>query len=188
MINDKRLTAEELMTYYLVEDPTMFIFLGILIEAVLGIALFRTGRGFLIWIMLGVLVVCLTGIIGQRFIITERKRVVQTLDGIVVALEANDVEKTLTYLEPEAAHSRERARWALGRVEVQSASYRKLDVQINMLTSPPTAKVQFFGLINYRDRRGEIPYNNYASNFTINLRKHGDRWLVQEHQEENEYR
>jgi hypothetical protein len=174
------------MMYYLVEDPTMFIFLGIVIEAVLGIVLFRTGRGFLVWIMLGVLVLCLTGIIGQRFIITERKRVVQTLDGIVAALEANDVNRVLSYLEPEATHSRQRAQWALGRIEVQNTSYRRLDVTINNLTSPPTAQATFFGLINYRDRRGEFPYNNYASNFTLNLRKHGDRWLVEEHQEENE--
>jgi hypothetical protein len=174
--------------YYLVEDPTMFIFLGILIETALGIALFSTGRGFLLWIMLGVLLVCLTGIIGQRFIITERKRVIQTLDGVVAALEANDVEKVLSYLEPDAAHSRERARWALGRVEVQNASYRRLDVNINMLTSPPTATVSFLGLIGYKDRKGEMPYNNYASTFNINLRKHGDRWLVEEHTEENEYR
>jgi hypothetical protein len=176
------------MMYYLLEDPTLFIFLGIVIEAVLGIVLFRTGRGILLWMMLGVLLVSLTCIIGQRFIITERKRVIQTLDGIVAALEANDVDRVLSYLEPEAAHSRERARWALGRVEVTNASYRKLEVNLNMLTSPPTATVSFFGLIGYRDRRGELPYNNYASNFTINLRKHGDRWLVEEHTEENEYR
>jgi ketosteroid isomerase-like protein len=138
--------------------------------------------------MLGVLVVCLTGIIGQRFIITERKRVIQTLDGIVAALVANDVDRVVSYLTPEATHSRERARWALGRVEVQSASYRKLEIDINKLTSPPTAKVTFFGLIGYRDRKGEIPYNNYASNFTIELRKAGDRWLVREHTEEQEYR
>jgi hypothetical protein len=176
------------MMYYLLEDPTLFIFLGIAIEAVFGILLFRTGRGVLLWIMLGVLLVCLTGIIGQRFIITERKRVIQTLDGIVTALEANDLNGVLSYLEPEAAHSRDRARWALGRVEVTSASYRKVDVKINNLTSPPTAQVSFFGLIGHRDRKGELPYNNYASNFTINLRKHGDRWLVEEHREENEYR
>ena len=176
------------MMYYLIDDPTMFIFLGILVEAVLGVVLFRTGRGFLLWIMLGVLAVCLTGIIGQRFIITERKLVIRTLDGIVTALERNDVDGVLTYLEPEAAHSRERARWALGRVEVQNASYRKLDVKINDLTSPPTAEVTFFGLIGYHNRKGEMPYNNYASNFTIHLRKHDDRWLVEEHTEENEIR
>jgi hypothetical protein len=181
-------TIKENMMYYLIEDPTMFIFLGIVIEAVLGIILFRTGRGYLLWIMLGVLLVSLTGIIGQRFIITERKRVIQTLDGIVAALEANDVERVLSYLEPEAAHSRERARWALGRVEVQSARYSGLEIKINSLTPPPTAAVAFAGLINYRDRKGEIPYNNYASRFNIQLRKHGNRWLVEEHQEENEYR
>ena len=96
--------------YYLIEDPTLIIFLGIVIEAALGIALVRTGRGVLLWIMLGVLVVCLTGVIGQRFIITERKCVVQTLDGVAAALEANDVDKVWTYLTPDAEFSRSEAR------------------------------------------------------------------------------
>ncbi len=116
------------MMYYLVEDPTLFIFLGIVIEAVLGIVLFRTGRGFLLWVMLGVLVVCLTGVIGQRFIITERKRVIQTLDGIAAALEANDVDRVFSYLTPDANYSRSEAQGAKfghhRKRQVQPIEYR----------------------------------------------------------------
>jgi hypothetical protein len=174
--------------YYLIEDPTLIVFLGIVIEAALGIALVRTGRGVLLWIMLGVLVVCLTGVIGQRFIVTERKRVVQTLDGVAAALEANDIDKVLTYLAPDAAHSRERARWALGRIEVRTASYSRLEVNINKLTSPPTAKVSIFVYINFRDRKGEIPRESITETINFELRKDGDRWLIEDHTEENEYR
>jgi hypothetical protein len=176
------------MLYYLIEDPTMFIFLGVVLEAILGILLFRTGRGFILWIMLGVLVVCLTGIIGQRFIVTERKLIVQTLDGISAAAVANDIEGLLSYLEPDAKYSRERARWALSRFEFQKVGYRNLEIKINELTSPPTADVSIAGLFTFQDRKGEFPYNTLAPNFKIKLRKHDDRWLVEEHSEDQEYR
>jgi hypothetical protein len=175
------------MMYYLVEDPTMFIFLGIVIEAVLGIVLFRTGRGFLVWIMLGVLALCLTGIIGQRFIITERKRVIQTLDGIEIALEANDLNGVLDYLEPEAAHCRNDARMALNLIVIHSAPYSNLEININHLTSPPTANVTLSALINFNDRRGESPYNNYPAHFTLIMRKHGERWLVEDYTQEDRH-
>ncbi|MCC6124443.1 MAG: hypothetical protein IT426_05755 [Pirellulales bacterium] len=170
------------MMYYLVEDPTAFIFLGIVAEAVLGILLFKTGRGFLLWIMLGVLLFCLAGMIGQRFIITERKRVVQTLDGIVAALEANDLNALNSYLEPENAHSRNDARFALGMAKIEGAKYSKLTVEINDFTSPPTATVTFFGLVNFTAIKGDAPYNNYASNIKLKLRKHQDHWLVEDHE------
>ena len=176
------------MTYYLLEDPTLFIFLGIVIEAVLGIVLFRTGRGILLWIMLGVLFVSLTCIIGQRFIITERKRVIQTLDGIVAALENNELNGVLAYIEPDAVHPRDGARMASNLVVINSARYSSLDVEINQLTSPPTANLSFNGLINFHLRRGESPYENYPAKFTLTMRKHGDRWLVEDYSEDNQRR
>jgi hypothetical protein len=169
--------------YYLIEDPTLYIFLGIAIEAALGIALFRTGRGFLLWIMLGVLVVCLTGIIGQRFIITERKRVVQTLDGVAAALEANDFDRVCGYLTEDAQFSRSEARRALSMVKIDSANYSQLDVEFNKFTSPWTAKVNFFGVIHFKDPKGVSPYENYPRHFTLIMRKVGDRWLIEKHEE-----
>jgi hypothetical protein len=169
--------------YYLIEDPTLIIFLGIVIEAALGIALVRTGRGVLLWFMLGVLVVCLTGVIGQRFIITERKRVVQTLDGVAAALEANDVDKVWTYLTPDAEFSRSEARRALNTVKINSVNYSQLNVEFNKLTNPWTAKVDFFGIIHFTDPKGASPYENYPRHFTLIMRKVGDRWLIEKHEE-----
>jgi ketosteroid isomerase-like protein len=171
------------MMYYLVEDPTLIIVLGIAIEIALGVALVRTGRGFLIWIMLGVLVVGLTGVIGQRFIVTERKRVVQTLDGVAAALKANDIDGVWSYLTDDAQFSRGKAREALGMIRVDDAKYSQLDVQVNELTSPWTAEVTFFGVIYFTDKNGMSPYNQYPKRFKLIMRKIGDRWLIENHEE-----
>jgi hypothetical protein len=168
--------------YYLIEDPTLFILLGIVLEAGLGIALFRTGRGVFLWIMLGVLAVCLTGIIGQRFIITDHKRVVQTLDGVAAALEDNDVDKVFSYLMNENQFSRNQARMALGMVRVESATYSQLKVEINTHPSPWIATVTFTGVIKSIDPRSNSPHPPFLRKFTLTMRKQGDRWLIEKHQ------
>jgi hypothetical protein len=171
---------------FLFENPWWIIFAGVIIEAVLGIVMFRSGRGALLWVMLGVLALTLLGVLIERLVVTDRERVEMTLDGITAALEANDLNRVLSYVAPEATQTRSRATWALGRIEVQSAGFYRLNITINRLTSPPTAKAAFFGHIAYRDRQGEIPYNNYGSRFVVDLRKEGDRWIVTGHVEEQE--
>jgi hypothetical protein len=170
----------------LMENPWYFIFAGIVIEVVLGILLFRTGRGVLLWAMIAVLGLTLLGVLVERLVVTERERVQMTLDGITAALEANDLHRLFTFVAPEAKQTRQRATWALGQVEVQSARIYKVQISINKLTSPPTAKALFFGHIACRDKKGEFPYNNYASNFVVDLRKDGDKWIVTGHVEEQD--
>ncbi len=170
----------------LFENPLRIIFIGIVIEALLGIVLFRTGRGALLWAMLGVLALTLAGVVVERMVVTQRERVEMTLDGITSALEANDLKRVLSYIAPGAVQTRNRAAWALGRIEVQSARIYKLEITINRLTSPMTAKAAFFGHVRYRDRQGEIPYNNYGSRFVVDLHKEGAAWVVTGHVEVQE--
>jgi hypothetical protein len=170
----------------LFENPWWIIFAGVVIEAVLGIVLFRTGRGILLWAMLGVLALTLLGVLIERLVVTDRERVEMTLDGITAALEANDLNRVLSYVSPDATQTRRRAAWALGIIEVQSARFYGLEITINRLTSPPTAKASFLGHIAYRDRKGEFPYNNYASRFVVDLRKQGEVWIVTGHVEQQD--
>ncbi|MGA2796255.1 MAG: hypothetical protein ABSE63_01620 [Thermoguttaceae bacterium] len=170
----------------LFENPLRIIFIGIVIEAVLGIVLLRTGRGALLWAMLGVLALTLAGVVVERLVVTDKERVEMTLDGITSALEANDLTRVLSYIAPGAVGTRSRAAWAMGRIEVQSARIYRLEITFNRLTYPMTARAAFFGHISYRDRQGEIPYNNYGSRFIVDLRKQGDAWVVTGHVEEQE--
>ncbi len=101
------------MISLLFENPWWIIFTGVIIEAVLGIILYRTGRGALVWAMLAVLVLMVSGVIVERLVVTERERVEMTLDGIVAALEANDLNRVLSYVALEAVETRRRAAWAM---------------------------------------------------------------------------
>ena len=116
----------------------------------------------------------------------EKSRIRTVRRAFLKALEANDLKRVLSYVAPEAVQTRNRAAWALGRIEVQSARIYRLEITVNRLTSPMTAKAAFFGHISYRDRQGESPYNNYGSRFVADLRKQGDIWVVTGHVEEQE--
>lgn len=171
----------------LLEDPLPYVFFGIIAEAVLAVVLLRTGRGVALLGMVAVALVVLLGIGVEWAVVTEREEVEAAIDGVAAALEANDLQGVLGFVDPKAIGTRQRAEWALGRVEVLEANARNLQVTINRFTSPPTATAEFNGIIRVRDRKGQFPYENYTAKFTVELRRHADRWLITEHVEHDRF-
>lgn len=167
----------------LLENPMPLVFFGIIAEAVLGVILLRTGRGVILWAMLGVLLLVLAGLGLERLVVTEAEQVEATLGGLADALEANDLDQIFQYVAPEARSSRARAQQALGMYWVTSVKMNNLKVTINRLTSPPTAKARFIGVFTGEDRTGMLPLSNGRWGFEVKLRQEGDRWLVTEHSE-----
>ncbi|MBN2579813.1 MAG: hypothetical protein JXB10_12570 [Pirellulales bacterium] len=163
---------------YFTENSMWMIFLGIAVEAVLGAILFRTGRGSLLWAMIGAAVLVAAGVTAEKLIVTEKEEVERTLDDIAAALEDNDQQRVLTYISPADKRSRSEASWAMGRCEIRGTSVLQLSVTVNKLTSPHTAEARFRGIIQYRDRKGEIPYSSYSSIFNVSFRKEDGRWIV----------
>jgi hypothetical protein len=164
--------------HYFTEDSTWMIFLGIAVEAVLGVILLRTGRGVLLWAMLGVALLVIIGVGIEKLIVTENEEVATTLDDIAAALKANDLPKALTYISPSDQKSRADASYALNRCEITATWIHNLQITINPLRRPHTAATQFRGIINFIDRKGESPYQTYIADFTVDFRKEGDRWIV----------
>ena len=66
----------------------------------------------------------------------------------------------------------------MSRVTIHKASFNRLDVKFNRHTSSPTAEADFMGYINVKDRRGELPYENFVDRFKVQLRLSNDRWLI----------
>jgi len=168
----------------LLESPWPWILFGIVVEAILGAVLVTYRRPAVLWGMLGVLVFTIAGVVVERLVVTERERVEAVMDGIVAALNANDLERLLNeYIAPDAHGTRGRAVWALNRVQIQRVNYHNLRVTINRLTSPITADAEFDGVVEYRDRLGEFPYSYYAARFVVELELRNGRWLVTDHVE-----
>jgi hypothetical protein len=165
------------MTYF-TEDSLWMIFAGIAVEAVLGVILFRTGRGTALWAMIGVALLVVLGVAVERLIVTEKEEVEYALDDIAAALDANDLNRVLAFISPADKKSRSEAAWAMDRCEIRGTTVLGLQVIVNELFIPHTAQARFRGIIRYRDRKNEIPYNSYASDFSVSFRKEGDRWIV----------
>jgi len=170
------------------ESPWPWIFFGIVAEAILAVVLVTSRRPAIFWGMLGALVLTVAGVVVERLVVTDRERVEAAMDGIVAALNANDLEGLLRdYIAPDALGTRGRAVWALNRVQVHRANYHNLRVTINRLTSPITADAEFDGVVDYRDRLGEFPYSHYAARFVVELELRDGRWLVTDHVEQDIY-
>jgi hypothetical protein len=162
---------------WLVEDPTPTLVAVVLIEAILTIALVKTGRGALLWAIAGVALLgaCLLAL--EWLVVTDRETIEDTLTGAAHALEANDPQAVVAYIDPTSPMRREVTQ-ELSRVTISKVSWNRLDVKFNRYTSPPTAVADFMGYINGKDRRGEVPYENFSGRITVQLRREGDRWLM----------
>ncbi|NUQ65643.1 MAG: hypothetical protein HUU20_24500 [Pirellulales bacterium] len=168
----------------LLENPLPILFFGVIAEAMLAAAFVSTRRAVLLAPMAVVLVIVLAGLGLERWVVTEREQVEATMDGVVAALESNDVEDVLQFIAPDATYTKARAHFAMGLIEITDAKIHNLEIDVNKLTSPPTAEATFNGVVYYNERTGQSPYSYYASPFTVELRKHGDRWLISNHAEQ----
>lgn len=160
------------------ESPWPILFIGIAVEAVLGMMLVQTGRGKLLIAMIGVAVFVLIGLGIERWIVTDREAVGQTLDAAVVAARNNDLDRLLDCIVPEAEKPRQLSRWVLDRFQVEEGHIRDIEITVNRLTSPPTAEAKFLVVGKGRDRLGQWPYEAFAQRVSVELRLQGNRWLV----------
>jgi len=170
---------------FLLESPWPILLTGIVVEAALALALLRTGRGRILWAMLGFGAIIAGGLLLERCVVTDREAVENCLDAIVAAAEANDINRLLENVSPKAGKVQVEARAVLSRVEVTKARLTDLETKINRLTSPPSAKVKFRVIGTGRDRMGEIPYQGFAEFLAVDLRLENGRWLVYDYSFEN---
>ncbi|MBN1589661.1 MAG: hypothetical protein JW888_09110 [Pirellulales bacterium] len=167
----------------LVESPVPILFAGIVAVAILGIVFFNTGRAVFLLAMAGAVALTLAGLGIEYLVVTDREEVETALDALANAMEANDCDAAVACLSPSATETRARARWAFARFRVDEANVSDLKIEVNNLTSPPSAEARFKGLIKVHDRKGEAPYGSALFDFTLDYRKEGDRWLVTGHTE-----
>ena len=167
----------------LTEDPTVLIAAGVLIEALLAVALVKSGRTVLIAVMVGVLAVVLAGVVVERLVVTPREEVEATLDDAAREVEHNDVEGVLSHVDPAAGAFRGAIQSWLPRIQVREAAIRDLRIEVNRQTSPPTARAEFIGRVNGNFHETGFDHTTVLRHFTVEFRKQGDRWLMTAYQD-----
>jgi hypothetical protein len=167
------------MTVFL-ESPMPVLVIGVIAEVILLGFLVGTRRGVLLVPMAAVLVLMLVGVVVERLVVTERERVANTLYDAAAAIEANDTDRVKTFVAKTSSDVLRRAVYYMNLVEFESIRLHNLRIQINKLTSPPSAEARFDGTARYSDRTGNIPYSYYSSSFRVKLVLEPDGWKVQD--------
>jgi hypothetical protein len=167
------------------ESPWPALGLGALALALLGVAWHNTRDRRLLQAMLGVIAVMLLLLLIQWLVVTDREAVAHALEETAQALESNDLNRVLAHLAPEGDRIRADAQRYLPHVEISDANIGgDLEVTVNRLTSPPSARATFTGRITGVNRiPGEtIPYDNFVKKFTLKLREGDSGWLITDYE------
>ena len=162
----------------LIESPWPAIFFGIIVLAILAVVLVRTGRGAVLLAMIGVLLVTLAGVGLEWLVVTERERAEDTLYGAAAAIEANDLDRLMQCVSPSAPYTPARARSVMNQYKFTEARITSVEIQINDLTSPPSATAKMIGIFSVSDSLNELPYNNGRVGLTVYLRLENGLWLI----------
>ncbi|HEV7221105.1 MAG TPA: hypothetical protein VGN42_00290, partial [Pirellulales bacterium] len=109
---------------WLFEDPTTLLVAGVLIEALLAVALINSRQTKLAWAMLGVMALMILGLSIERLVVTDYEQIETVLDATAASLAANDVEGVLAKIDPQAAGMRQQVQATLGHAHVNAAHIR----------------------------------------------------------------
>lgn len=163
---------------WLVEDPLPIIVAVVLIQFVLVVVLYQTGRGVVLVAMAAVLVLGLVGLAIEWVVVTDRERVSDQLQELATAVERGDVQRVLASIDPQAAPVRADAQQYMDRFEIDSARLHLLSLHINQVTNPATARVRVRIAASGRDLRGQSPWERFVRTIELELREENERWVI----------
>jgi hypothetical protein len=163
---------------WLTEDPTVILLaIGVVAVGII-IAILKTGRGLYLTWLGGVALLAILVVFLERYIVTDREKVEDTLYGAAAALEANDVEAVASYLAASGEALEREVRSRMRTMEVRKATIvSDLRIEFSPLEIPPKATATFLGRVEFK--AASVPLEQLLRRFKIQLAKEGDRWLVQ---------
>lgn len=166
----------------LLENPWPVILLAVLIEGVLAVVLWRTGRGLVLLAMLAVLLLAAALLGLEWLVVTEREVVEQTVHAGAAAMESNDPDRAAAFLAPDNADTERLIRWGMRRVEITRVTITDLEIgEIDRDATPPTTRVEVVARVVFQDRRGQIPYNHRLVDVQLTFERIEGRWRVTGH-------
>ena len=165
---------------WLTEDPTMVLITAAVFAVGFLIAFLKTGRGlYLLWLG-GVALLAMALVLVERYVVTDREQIEDTLFGAAAAIEANDFDAAFAYLAPEVELLHGDIRRRLQTVNVEEATIADLTIDFSPLELPPKAMARFLGILKFE--ASGIPYDRVLRRLTVKLVKQGDRWLIESYE------
>jgi len=166
---------------WLVENPWPAVIVGLAVQAGLAVLLVRSGRVVVLAAMAAAAALTAALVLLELGVVTEREKIEEALFGAAAAVESNDLPALLAHVSPSAGELRAMAEATLAEVRMTEARITgDLEISVNELTLPVSARATFIGRASGDVRRGGAVHSSLVSRFDVKLAREGDRWLIQQ--------
>jgi hypothetical protein len=162
--------------YWLFEDPTLIISVGILGEVILAIILVKSGRAATLLPMAGLLIVTLLGVVIEQMVVTDAERVTDSIEEARQAVAANNVPELLKHIAPDALELRSQITQVLPKLKVEEVKVKNINVTVNSKADPATARAEFIGNITVTGMN--MTHMKVVRLFIVKLRRDGEQWVM----------
>ena len=167
------------MSVYLFENPYPALTLGVLVAGFCAAAFHVTRKSAFLWTIAATVLAVGTVFLLCYFVDTPRKQVKAVIDEGISAVCANDIERIIALLAPNAGSEiAPYIRQVSRMVKFTAAKASNVKITVNELTSPHSAKAEFHALVLFQGSRGEIIGDRYACRMVLTLEKQGGKWLI----------
>jgi hypothetical protein len=162
-----------------VENPVAIAVVGGLLACLAGIVFLarRTGAALL---ALAVVVAATLALLAlERYLVSDREQVQKGVDGVLEAIESNDMAGVLAWVDPSAATIRADVQSLMSEIKVDKArSLGAVEPEINSSVSPPTGAVTLRVFLDGVHGSSGMRVGYFNQRVDLRWVKRGDRWLI----------
>ncbi len=165
---------------WLTENPLPALLIGSLTTVILAGGWLRTGSKWLLAAIIAAIVLTIAAVLAERFIVTDREQVTQTLFDIAARVERNQVNETLQYAYPKTPAVRSQAAAELPLYRFSEVNIKSnLEVEVFPQRNPPMATAEFNVVVVLSTRDGLIANRRIPRYLEVTFYKDDDgQWRV----------
>ncbi len=170
-----RATSNEMN--WLFNDVTPVLAVSALLEVVLIFALLRSGNKRLLFIIIGIAVVCAGCVLIESLVETEKERVEKAIEKTRQAILTNDLQQVLRTIDPDSRKLQSMADRYLSRFAVRSIKITEgPHLRFFTKTVPPYATVTLNARFDFDPSKGALAYRGGVVRVDAELRQFSGGW------------
>lgn len=167
---------------WLVENPMPVIYVTVVVQLILVGILVLTGRGVLLFAMLGVGAVAGLLLLVEYVVVTDVEQIQDTLAATAAAIATNDANAVKEFVAAEDTRTRNAIDNLYDDFYIERVSIKSnLKIEVTP-AEPPTALATFNAVAVGGEQRSGTRGVTVPRFLKVSLRKDGDRWLITDHE------